>query len=404
MAHHPSPLRLRHLRTAVALASLLALSGCLGDLFLPGEARTPRGVVEAAFGKDRVQWFTEDESGGWTMRPALDGSRVYFERDVQVADGAASVPPSLVALDRATGEVLWHSPMTTAENAVLAGGRVGTVWGALSIFDPANGARTGTYLFGQTPLNGNLASDGARFYVTSHAGHVIAVDPATGQPVWHTNLAGGVDTPGFGSAVAGDGVAVVLKHFGTSTHPDTGIVAVVERATGAPRWRTTVQGAADPGLVDPPVVVGDLVIVATQGHDVRAFDLRTGALRWQADVTFATQEYGSNGLAECEGLVVVPTGDLGLAALDAATGALRWKRGDLQEGSLFGVQCSHGTVMTRGSVGLQLFEASTGVRLARYPVRDPGSAGREFWITSVVRDEQFLYVGTTYGFVKVTAP
>ena len=84
--------------------------------------------------------------------------------------------------------------------------------------------------------------------------------------------------------------------------------------------------------------------------------------------------------------------------------ALRWKRGDLGEGSLFGVQCSHGTVMTRGSAGLQLFQAPTGVRLARYPVRDPGSAGREFWITSVVRDEQFLYVGTTYGFVKVTAP
>jgi glucose dehydrogenase len=70
-----------------------------------------------------------------------------------------------------------------------------------------------------------------------------------------------------------------------------------------------MQPGANPGIVEPPVIVGEVVIVVTQVHDVRAFDPRTGAPRWRADVSFAAREWASEGLA-CEGLVIVPTGDL----------------------------------------------------------------------------------------------
>lgn len=195
---------------------------------------------------------------------------------------------------------------------------------------------------------------------------------------------------------------MALKYFSMSAAPDSGIVAVLDRATGAVRWRTALQAGANAGIVVPPVIVGDVVVVVTQGHDVRAFDLRTGAPRWQADVSFAAQEWASDGLAACEGLVIVPTGELGLAALDAATGALRWRRGNLEEGSLRSVQCAHGTVMTLGA-GLRIFDARTGEPRAAYP-RGPAVADPGFWIAAATRDEAFLYVATTVGYAKVRAP
>lgn len=383
---------------AVALAPL-TLSGCFLDR-LPTESQRPAAVARAAFG-DALVWFTADDDGAGSMKPALAGEHVYFERDRLAAGGA---PSELVAVDRGTGAIAWAGPMIAGENAAIAGDAVGAVWGSLSIFDRASGARRHAFTPGTTPLSGNVVSDGARFYVLTHDARAVAVDPVTGQAVWTTPLAGGPETVGSGVAVEGDALAASAKHFSRSAQGDSGIVAVLERATGAVRWRVAVRGAADPGIVEPPVIAAGLVIVVTQGHDVRAFDLATGALRWQVDASFSSNEWGSNGLAGCEGVVIVPTGDLGLAGLDAATGAVRWRRGDLGEGSLFSVRCSHGTAMALGSVGLQVFDARTGDRRARYPVREPAAAGREFWISSVVRDDQYLYVGTTYGFARVRAP
>lgn len=42
-------------------------------------------------------------------------------------------------------------------------------------------------------------------------------------------------------------------------------------------------------------------------------------------------------------------------------------------------------------------------RGAAYPRREPRT-DRAFWINSVVRDEQFLYVDTTFGYARVRAP
>lgn len=390
---------------AAAVLCLLSLSACLegGDNPFAGRGGN---VGEVAFGASSLAWFTPDPVGGWTMVPLLNGSHVYFERDLQVGGGQVIAPAEIIALDRATGEEAWHSPMTTAENAAMAGGRLGAVWGSLSIFDPANGARLHTYRFGETSLNGNVASDGARFYTATHDGHAVAVDPATGAAAWTTDLAGGESTAGFGVAVSGEAVAVTLKHFAAAQPDrDSGFVAVLDRATGAVRWRTRIEGVADPGIVEEPVIVGGLVIVVTQGHDVRAFDLQTGAPRWSFDASYATgdQEYGSNGLAACDGRVIVPTGNLGLAAVDAATGTLRWRVSNVDGGSLLGVQCSHGTVLALGA-GLAVYDAATGARRAEYPRRQPPSDGREFTITGAVSDGEFLYVATTYGYAKVEAP
>ncbi|HEX6910765.1 MAG TPA: PQQ-binding-like beta-propeller repeat protein [Longimicrobium sp.] len=396
--------RLSVSRAAAALW-LLALSACFegGDNpFTPGGGN----AGTAAFGAEALEWWTPDSIGGWTMVPLLNGPNVYFERDMQVAGGVVTRSAELVALDRADGGEVWSSPIITASNAVVAGGRIGPVWGSLPIFDPATGTRLHTYRFGETSLSGTVASDGARFYATTHDGYAVAVNPATGTAAWETNLAGGANTAGFGVAVAGEAVAVTLKHLAASTADrDSGIVAVLERGTGAVRWRTRVQ-SNDPAIVEPPVVVAGMVIVVTQGHDVRAYNLQTGALVWSFDASAApgTGEVASHGLAACEDLVVVPTGGMGLVALTATTGAPRWQLGDIGGGSLLGVQCENGRVLALGG-GLRVFNAYTGARLAVYPRREPPPLnGRSFTITGAVSDGEFLYVATSHGYAKVQAP
>lgn len=395
--------RFHPFRSAAAGLVLFALSGCLWDT--PLTPREDARVGEVAFGRSALVWFTDDSAGGGSMKPVLNGAHVYFEREVSRRGGTYDSPSQLIALGRGTGAEAWASPMTAAHNAAVAGGRVGAVWGSLVIVDPATGARRHQYIVPQTTLNTNVATDGARFYAATHDGRAVAVDPATGATVWETELAGGRTLSGFGVSVAGEAVAVSLKYFAwRAPDVDSGFVAVLDRGTGALRWRARIQGAADPGVVEAPQIVGDVVIAVTQGHDVRAYDLQTGALRWQLDASFASAdtEYGSRGLASCDGMVIVPTGNLGVVALDAATGAVRWRLGDLGEGSLYSLQCSHGTVLTLGA-GLRVFDARTGQRLAAYP-RDEPVTEREFWINSVVRDADHLYVGTTYGFAKVRAP
>jgi outer membrane protein assembly factor BamB len=385
-----------------AVASLLALAAC-DSPFTPvlGGGGT---AADRAFGAVHVRWFIPDEVGGWTMRPELAGPYVYFERDLELSPGGTVVNRAqLIALDRETGAEAWAQPIVTGENAVVAGNVIGAVWGSLPMFDLATGAPFPVFRYGQVSLSGNVATDGERFYVLTHHGRALAVNPGQGTTHWDTDLAGAGTATGFGVAVGGDAVAVTLKHFGSTAAPgDSGFVAVLDRSTGAVRWRAALGEGLDPGITDPPVIAGGLVV--THGnHEVRAWDLRTGAARWRFDARGTGVTYGGSGLASCEGLVIAPTGNLDVVALDAATGAVRWRVRAQDLGSLMSVDCSHGTVLARGS-RLAVFDARSGARRASYPIRDPDDGRREFMIAAATRDAEFLYVSTTYGYMKVDAP
>ena len=385
-----------------AAASLLALAACESP-FTPvlGGGGT---AADQAFGAAHVRWFVPDEAGGWTMRPELAGPYVYFERDLELSPGGTVVNRAqLVALDRATGAEAWAQPIVTGENAAVAGDVIGAVWGSLPMFDLATGAQLHVFRYGQVSLSGNVATDGERFYVLTHDGHALAVNPGQGTTRWDTDLAGAGTATGFGVAVEGEAVAVTLKHFGSTAAPgDSGFVAVLDRGTGAVRWRAALGEGLDPGFTDPPTIAGGLVV--TRGnHEVRAWDLRSGAPRWRFDARGPGVTYGGSGLASCEGLVIAPTGNLDVVALDAATGAVRWRVRAQDLGSLMSLDCSHGTVLARGS-RLSVFDARSGARRASYPIRDPDDGRREFMIAAATRDAEFLYVSTTYGYMKVDAP
>jgi putative pyrroloquinoline-quinone binding quinoprotein len=364
-------------------------------------------VADRIFGRGRARWFIPDDVGAWTMQPLLDGPCVYFSRNLPLSpSGSVIGEPELRALHRDTGATVWKGGIpSSAHNAAVAGDVVGTVWGSLAMFGRASGVPTRVFRYDSTSLSGNVVADGGLFYVGSHDGHVLAVDAATGSIQWDRDLAGGSSTTVFGLALSGDALAVTLKRFRkTGSEADSGIVAVLDRTTGAQRWRLILEGAGDEfAIVEAPVLATGLVVVITQGFHVQAFDLQTGAARWRQNVSMIAGNYTSRGLTACDDLVIAPTGDLGLVALDAVTGAVRWRLGDLDIGSLWRLECSFNTILVLGS-SMQVLDARTGALRAHYPVREPDDWRREFYITSATRDENSLYVGSTFGYARVIAP
>lgn len=388
----------------VVLSFLLASTAC--DTSAPTRPRALLTWADSTFGEDSVAWVVDDMAGGWTMPPVLDESHVYFERDREYRSGAGSKPPRLIALDRMTGKLKWASSIVAAENAAIAGDMIGAIWsrpfwGTLAVFERSTGNER--YLFSHPDgVHGNVVSSGNRFVMMTFFGRAVAIDAASGSIAWDTDLSSPRWTAGFGVTLAGDAVITTLKHLSWETPPsDSGIVASLDLATGAVRWRVSIDpGIAEvTGVVDPAVISGDNVIVVTERHEAFAFDLATGARRWRFDAAYGFPLTASKGLATCAGRVFVPTGDLGLVALDAATGVVRWKRSDLRHGSLTGVHCSHGTVLV-GS--LLVLHEETGVTLASYPAMEPDWS--DIWISSATRDAEWLYVATTRGFAKVHAP
>ena len=385
--------RARHVFSWMSTAIILAAMACSDQPTEPRDRTGPTTLADSIFGIGRTQWFTTDEGGAWLMVPALDEGRVYFERDAG----------ELIALDRTTGALLWHSPFITANNAVIAGNFVGAPWGSLPIFDRVTGQETNHFLYGPTSLSGNAVSDGTNFYVGTHNGHVLGINASTGASVFDTDVGLG-HAIAHGTTVSGNLVAVTLAQAGPFLDADSGFVAVVHRNGGALRWRVTLPDTlVNPGITEPPLIVGGLVIVRTWGHAVYALDLFSGAISWSADMSFGQPRTANGGFAACDGHVIVPGGDLGLSSINVTNGSTTWHRSDLGEGSLFNVQCLNGTVIAR-SGRLRILDAATGADLARYPIIEPFDDVREFFIASATRDETSLYIGTTYGFAKVKAP
>jgi len=188
-------------------------------------------------------------------------------------------------------------------------------------------------------LDGPLASDGARVFLTTRDGSLRAVDLATGTALWRVrNRAGAL--------AARPGVLVVAAPDGT--------VWAVDPASGSARWKSAsgVEGRL------APVFAGDRVLVLGKG--LAALDLATGKLLWAvAEVTSAVAPaLGADrlyvaaeaGVLRChsladgatiwvkktgfpslgvplavDGRVYLAAGERAFAAFDAKSGKRRWR-------------------------------------------------------------------------------
>jgi outer membrane protein assembly factor BamB len=194
-----------------------------------------------------------------------------FPLDPQTGCG----PPSAAVFACPT----WATPLTTVTGVVIGPGEevlyVGRAGGAVVALDGATGA-----VLWETPVGANVTATpalaGGVLYVPTADGDLVAVDAAgcgaaTCEPLWSAAIDGTAinEQP----AVSGDGEDAVV-FVGTSG----GTVAAVAAAgcgydtCGAPLWQASV-GAAVTGA---PAVSAGAVVVGTSSGEVAAFRLPPG--------------------------------------------------------------------------------------------------------------------------------
>jgi len=150
-------------------------------------------------------------------------------------------------------------------------------------------------------------ADGKEVLVAgSKDGMLYALDPdAKGKVLWQLRLGNGGEMGGIEYGMATDGKLIYapISDADLATNIADGSLNAVDLMTGKLVWRTPTprdgcKGREDDfcmnGIVSPPVVVGDAVIVGAMDGVLRAYDKRNGRIFWSYD---AIRSYTSvNGL------------------------------------------------------------------------------------------------------------
>ena len=196
----------------------------------------------AATGSDGRALWQRDLRPGWAGRGVASGGGLAAgEGRLFVASGYGQ----LVALDPASGEVLWSKR-----------------------FD--------------APVTAPPAVRGGRVFVVSADSVAFALEAATGRIVWQQ---AGAPSP---AGVVGGAAPAVTERTVFLPFP-SGDVAAVQAGTALELWRERIAGrrlgSANAGVTDisgDPVVLGGTVFVGNRSGGVAALSAESGALLWRA--------------------------------------------------------------------------------------------------------------------------
>ncbi len=277
-----------------SITALLAVSVVLTALAskpAPQEAdhhwpqwRGPDGNGVAPHGDPPLTWsetsnlrYKVEIPGRGHASPVVWGDRIFLLTAVDAAAPApspGSAPPAggaagsgppqsvapdrelrfvLLALDRATGKVVWERTARQAR------------------------PHEGTHPDG-TWASGSAVTDGARIWASFGSQGIYCYD-WDGKLLWEKDLGDMQTRSAFGEgaspALAGDTLVVNWDHEGP------GFVVALDSKTGAERWRVARDERtswATPRVVE---VDGKQQVVINATGKVRAYDLATGALVWE---------------------------------------------------------------------------------------------------------------------------
>lgn len=199
--------------------------------------------------------------------------------------------------------------------------------------------------------------------------HLLCPDPDA--PVWDLDDAEALQSMHFGywgPPVLADDAAYVTQGHGIVAG-GSGVVARVDRETGAVRWTRE----REPAGVGTPNAVDDVVYVPTGQNELLALDAADGAVRWRVDAGVNERDTGESfaldqPIATDVGVVVQafqgPTaeafeGEHAVAGVDAGTGDVRWTRSLPARGRQVGVS-DDDVVVTAEDGSVRRVDAATG--------------------------------------------
>jgi outer membrane protein assembly factor BamB len=247
-----------------------------------------------------------------SRKPVLYGEVLYF----------ANAADNLFAIDRRSGQRIWHVHRTPALGMEISGyagpaleggvvffafsdGHVGAYnardgserWTPVDLSaeaEQSQGAEAVRYLdVDTTPVPGDLGPQGRVIFVASYAGGVYALDQERGAPVWKNDKAVGVTelvlwrerehppAPGSPFHVPG-GPPVPAREILLASSGPTGLWAL-DPATGRMLWRLPIP---EGGITAPVSVAGALLVGTTRygafllspldGRPIDGIDLGSG--------------------------------------------------------------------------------------------------------------------------------
>ena len=240
------------------------------------------------------------------------------EEPLDPARGSPAAPPPAVAT--AEIEAVWPGFRGPERDGVVGGVRIETNW-----------AQTPPVQIWRRPVGpgwSSFAVRGDRFFTQEQRGEdeiVSAYNLKTGEPVWRHR-----DKARFWESNAGAGprATPTVSNGRVYTLGGTGILNALDARTGAVVWSRnaasdTGKKVPDWGIASSPLVVGDVVVVATAGW-LAAYDAATGKPRWFGPKTGSG--YSSPHLATIDGVAqVVLVNGPGVIAVAPSDGAVLWK-------------------------------------------------------------------------------
>ena len=242
------------------------------------------------------------------------------EHPVVTAPTDAAAPAAAPAMSAGSATVEWPGFRGPARDSTVRGVRIETDW-----------SRTPPIELWRRPIGpgwSSFAVEGDRFFTQEQRGEdevVSAYSLKTGEPLWrHT------DKTRFWESNAGAGprATPTLNGGRVYTLGGTGVLNALNAGDGSPVWSRnaasdTGRTIPDWGIASSPLVVGDVVIVATAGW-LAAYDAVTGSPRW-----FGPKEgwgYSSPHLSTIDGVAqIVLVNGPGAIAVSPSDGSVLWK-------------------------------------------------------------------------------
>ena len=285
---------------------------------------TPLMDMEQRFEIDQL-W--ETEIGDGTDTQYLKLVPVYVEGRIFVADSEGNVE----AIDARSGKSLWKTEVDTrvtggpgvGENLVI----VGT--GKAEVITMA--ADTGKILW-----HGSVSSEvlsppqpaGKIIVVRTIDGKIFGLDSQEGKRLWTYEQS----VPAL--TLRGTSSPVIAGNYLVAGF-DEGRLAAIELQTGKVVWDTRIvlgSGRTElERMIDidaEPVIVGDVIYVATFQGRIAAIALETGRILWSREVS----SYA--GLCADDKAIYVTADDSAIWALDRITGNSLWKQEKLKARAL----------------------------------------------------------------------